>query len=466
MTRGMFASVAAAIAVAAALGTVGAAHAKATPEEIAKLGKQLTCIGAEKAGTPSGVAEYTGKWLGVGPGMTAEPGKHQVDPYASEKALFTITAQNYTQYADKLSDGQKAMFKKYPNTFKMNVFPSHRDFRFDDSICKAVAKNAAEAELNAEGSVVKGGHMGGVPFPFPKTGIEALWNGVLPPRIAVGFRDSDIGIVYPNGKITWGWQQMWTYARDNDAKLRGTKYEGISSYSKIVTLLPEREKGAMTRVLDNFTMEKEARLAWQYIPAVRRVRQAPGFGFDMPNPSSAGTLTVDDTRLFNGSGERYNWKLVGKKEIYVPANNFRLESKEPGANKYAKLLTPNHENPEFIRWELHRVWIIEGKLKEGVRHLYPSRTLYADEDSWLFTMADNFDGQGQLWRFNWINNIYLPGPNTFTQLSAYYHDLNSGNYSAYDLMQDKPNVELVDVPGADYAKPDFYSLDNLKSTGY
>ncbi len=455
-----------AMAITAAVGMAGVAHAKGSAAELARLGKDLTCMGAEKAGTPSGVAEWTGKWLGAAPGMTTKVGAHPVDPYANEKPLFTITAQNVAQYADKLSDGQKAMFKKYPNTFKMNVYPSHRDFRYEDSVCKAAYKNAAEAELAENGLSVKNGHMGAAAFPFPKTGLEVLWNGVLPNRAAVDFRDTDIAIVSPNGKILWGWQQMWSYARNNDEKLRGTKYEGLSSYTRIVTLLPEREKGAMTRVLDSFTMEKEARLAWQYIPAVRRVRQAPGFGFDMPNPSSAGTLTVDDTRLFNGSGERYNWKLLGKREVYIPYNGFKLEGKAAGENKYAKLLTPNHENPEFVRWELHRVWVIEGKVKDGFRHLYPARTLYVDEDTWLFTMADNYDGQGNVWRFNWINTYYLPGPNFFNQLSAFYHDLSSGNYSAYDLAQGKERSDVVDEPNAEWAKPDFYSLDNLKVTGY
>ena len=448
------------------LGLVSHAHAKATPEELGKLGKQLTCMGAEKVGSPGGVAEYTGKWLGTAPGMVAEPGKHPGDPYANEKPLFVITAQNLPQYADRLSEGQKAMFRKYPNSFRMQVYPSHRDFSYDESICKVVALNAAEAELATDGMSVNNGHMGAHPFPFPKSGLELLWNGVMPTAVHVEYRDTDLAVVYPTGSILWGQQLVWTLTRANDPQLRGKKYEGVSTYARGVTLLPEREKGVMTRVIDKFSMDKEARLAWQYISTTRRIRQAPGFGFDMPNPSSANTLTIDDTRMFNGSGERYNWKIVGKKEIYIPYNNYRLEAKVVGENKYAKLLMPNHENPELVRWELHRVWILEARLKEGFRHLYPHRVLYLDEDNSLFTMADTFDAQGNLWRFNWINNIYQPGPNTFNQFSAYYHDLNSGNYTVYDLTQAKPQGVVTNLPGAEYANPAFYSIDNLKSSGY
>ena len=452
--------------VAAMLGAAGAAHAKATPEELAKLGKELTCVGAEKAGSPSGVAEFTGKWLGPGPGMTTEPGKHPVDPYANEKPLFTITAQNLAQYADKLSEGQKAMFKKYPNSFKMNVYPSHRDFRHEDTVCKTIAKNGAETEVAADGKRLNNYFMGTIPFPFPKSGNEAVWNGMFPTIVNVEARDEDAAVVYANGNILWGQQLMWQYCRRNDPKLRGQKADGLSAYVRLMTVMPERNKGEVVKTLDNFTMDSDSRLAWQYIPAVRRVRQAPGFGFDSPIPSTSNTVVVDEVRMFNGSAERYNWKLVGKKEMYVPYNNFRLEGKAVGENKYAKLLTPGHENPEFVRWELHRVWVIEGKLKEGYRHLYSNRTLYADEDSWLYVMSDIYDGHGNLWRYNWVNNYYAPGPKVFAQGSAFYHDLNSGSYTAFDLLQAKPKSIVIDEPGAEYANIDFYSNDNMKVSGY
>lgn len=452
-----------AVAISALQGIAVSAHAKATAEEIGRLGKDLTCMGAEKAGTTSGVAEFTGKWMGPAPGMPTEPGKHPVDPYASEKPLFTITAQNLSQYADKLSEGQKAMFKKYPKTFTMQVYPSHRDFRYDDTVCKVIAQNAAEAELAADGQTVPNGRIGAPPFPFPKSGLEAIWNGTFPPTVNVEHRDEDMAIVYANGNITWGNQLMWQYSRRNDPKVRGQKYDNsVSAYVRLTTVQPEREKGSITVTLDNFTMAKGARQVFQYIPATRRVRQAPEFGFDIPIPATSNTLVVDEVRMYNGSGERYNWKVVGKKEVYIPYNNFKLESKAAGENHYANLIKPNHPNPEFVRWELHRVWVIEGKLKEGYRHLYPSRTLYADEDSWLYVMSDIYDAQNTLWRFNWINNFYLPGARTFAQGSAFYHDLIAGNYTAYDLTAGKSSSLIVDKPGVEYANPEYYAKENMK----
>jgi hypothetical protein len=443
-----------------------AAQARATAEEAAQLGKSLTCLGAEKAGTATGVAEYTGKWLGAAPGMTSEPGKHPTDPYADEKPLFTITAQNAEQYAARLSEGQKAMFRKYPNTYKMHIYPSHRDFRHDDAMCKVAAQNAASAELTPEGMGVLHGHIGAAPFPFPKTGLELAWNTLLPVRVAWDLRDTDTAVVYPNGTIMRGWQIIWGYSRVSDPRLRGSAYEGTSSTILGLALLPEREKGTVKLINDYFNYAQNSRQGWFYNPDTRRVRQLPGYGYDQSIESSGGTVMVDDARMFNGPPDRYQWKILGKREIYIPYNGFRLEGRPIGENRYAALLNPGHENPAFVRWELHRVWILEATLKEGYRHLYARRTLFIDEDSWQSVMADNFDARGKLWRYNWLNLYYVPGANIFNAGSSFYHDLDSGTYSAFDLAQAKTKSYLVNPPGVDYDKTDFYTIENMKSIGY
>ncbi len=447
-------------------GVAGSVQARATPEEIARLGKTLTCLGADKAGTSGGVAEYTGKWLGAAPGMASEPGRHPLDPYADEKPLFTITAQNFTQYAGQLSEGQQALFRKYPASYQMRVYPAHRDFRYDDAMCKVAAQNAASAELTADGLGVLQGHIVAVPFPFPKTGLELLWNALLPVRAAWDKRDTDTAVVYPNGTIMRGWQILWGYSRVSDPRLRGARYDGMSSIILGISLLPEREKGTVKLVSDYFNYSQNSRQGWFYNPDTRRVRQLPGYGYDQSIESSGGTVMVDDARMFNGPPDRYQWKIVGKREMYIPYNGFHLESREAGANRYASLLTPGHENPAFVRWELHRVWVLEATLKEGYRHLYARRTLFVDEDSWQFVMADNFDARGKLWRFNWLNLYYAPGANIFNAGSAFYHDLDSGAYSAFDLTQAKAGFYLVNPPGADYDKVDFYTIENMKSIGY
>ena len=194
------------IPVAVSLLMAGSALAKVPAAEADKLGKELTCVGAEKAGTKDGVPEFTGKWLGTPPGVQYTPhvGQHPVDPYASEKPILTITAENQAQYAAKLSDGQKALFAKFPKTFRMEVYPGHRDFRLPDSACDVAKKNALNAEITDGGLGIKGAVRGAIPFPIPKSGQEAVMNNMFPNRAFNEDKTTDFANVLSDGAISWG----------------------------------------------------------------------------------------------------------------------------------------------------------------------------------------------------------------------------------------------------------------------
>ncbi len=61
-----------------------------------------------------------------------------------------------------------------------------------------------------------------------------------------------------------------------------------------------------------------------YLPGQRRVKAAPDVAYDTPNPGTAGATTYDDAFMFNGAMDRYDFKLIGKKEMYVPYNAYKL----------------------------------------------------------------------------------------------------------------------------------------------
>ena len=404
---------------------VHAALAKATAEEAAQLdGPRLTCMGAERAGSPSGVAEFTGKYFGEWPGLKSKHG-FEPGPYADEKPLFKITAENLGQYEDKLTEGQKALLKAYPKHYWINVYPSHRDFTFAPWVCDTVKKNATTAEVVHDGLGIQG-TSGAHPFPFPKSGLEAIWNVINPHRAWTEKAVCDIADVYANGSIAWGRNKFMTMNPGNDPKKRGSFQDKINAYFYTGYLLPERDKGFLAVGYQPNDFTNDATSSWQYLPGLRRVRQAPEVGFDYPVPP-AGLRTVDDDYVFNGSPERYTWKLVGKKEFYIPYHNFRVN--DPGV-KYKQLITPFTVNPEYMRYELHRLWVIEGTLKSGVRHIYSKRIVYADEDTWLALWADNYDGRGQLWRTATVGYFYSQESKTFHRGASIYHDLASKAYEA------------------------------------
>ncbi|MGH8455552.1 MAG: DUF1329 domain-containing protein [Stenotrophobium sp.] len=402
-----------------------AALAKVSAEQAAALdGPKLTCLGAEKAGSADGVAAYTGKYVGKWPGMTARSG-YQPGPYANEKPLFTINAQNMDKYAARMTEGEKALMKKYPQSFHMNVYPSHRDFAGPEWVCDATKKNAVTSEVIHNGLGITG-ITGGLPFPIPQSGLEAVWNIINPPRAWNEQATVDVADVYANGSIAWGKNKFMTNALSNDPKKRGSYQDKINAYFYTSYLLPEREKGFTAVGYQPNDFSHDSTQSWQYLPGIRRVRQAPEVGFDYPVPP-AGLRTVDDDYGFNGSPERYTWKLIGKKEMYVLYDNFRINDTSV---KYKDLIKPGVINQDYERYELHRVWVVEGTLKQGVRHIYSKRMLYADEDTWLTLSADNYDARGQLWRVAMVNFNYEPESIGWHRGATLYYDLTSGAYEA------------------------------------
>ena len=449
------------VPVALGLMMAGAAMAKVTPAEAAKLGKELTCVGAEKAGSKDGVPEYTGKWLGTPPGVKYTPhvGQHPVDPYAGEKPILTITAENQAQYAAKLSDGQKALFAKFPKTFRMDIYPGHRDFRYSDAACDAAKKNALNAEIADGGLSVKNGVRGAIPFPIPKDGNEALMNNMFPSRAFNEDKLADIANVLSDGSISWGRQHNRNLDYGNIPDEVGKPLEGKMANSLTAVQLPEREKGSVSVSAEPVNFAKDKRLAWSYDPGTRRVRQAPEYGFDQPLPGTGGKMTIDSDRLFNGSPERYNWKLLGKREMYIPANGYKLHGKDV---KYADLVKPGVPNADYIRWELRRVWTVEATLKDGYRHLYSKRVLFLDEDTGMAVMTDLYDARGSLWQYAYINYYYGFDTNAWQAGNAFFFDLNSGGYVAYNLFQERPTGPILNKGDL---KPSMFTPEAARNAG-
>ena len=309
-----------AVAVTANTGLLSVAHAEVSAQEAAKLGKELTCVGAEQAGNAAGtIPPYTGKYLGEVPGWNhvKYSGDQPVDPYAAEKPILVITAQNMGQYEANLTEGQKALLKKYPTTYKMNVYPGHRDFRYPDYVCQRAMKNALHAKLVNDGAGFEG--LGQVPFPIPKNGMELLWNHQLPARAYTEEKTTDLASVLPNGSIGWGRAYARNLAQANSPTVDPSTDGKIQSMTNNMTLKPARDNGTLSIAHEPYNFATESRQAWSYSPSTRRVRQLPGYGYDQPMIGTNGTMTVDEDRLFNGSPERFSWKLIGKREYYTPA---------------------------------------------------------------------------------------------------------------------------------------------------
>lgn len=196
-------------------------------------------------------------------------------------------------------------------------------------------------------------------------------------------------------------------------------------YYMTFTLAPASLAGGGLLIHENINARQEPRKAWVYSANEKRVRRLPSLSYDMANFNSESIRVVDEVDLFNGAPDRYEWTLIGKKNMIVPYNSEQLsellKAPEP-------LLKPYHLPSSALRFEMHRVWVLEGELRPGMRHAYKKRRLYIDEDSWIALMADQFDQQGRLWRTSLSFTKYrdsLPG---VWKVADVFFDLKSQNY--------------------------------------
>ncbi|MDK1286579.1 DUF1329 domain-containing protein [Pseudoalteromonas umbrosa] len=419
--------------LAASIMTIMAAPialAKMTPEEVDRLGKDLSPIGAEVAGNADGsIPAWTG---GITkPPANFKPGMHHPDPYADDKILFTIDKSNLDKYKDNLSPGQIALFETYPDTFKMNIYQTRRSAAYPQFVYDATKKYASTAELIEGGNGIKNTAIG-IPFPIPENGLEAIWNHLLRYRGLSIARNGGQAMPTASGSYNIIGFDEKLLVKYSDPSATPEELQKSNVLFKFKQKVTEPARLAGTALLVHETMDQilTPRQAWTYNTGQRRVRRAPNVAYDAPGTASDSLRTTDDFDMFNGSPNRYNWTLKGKKEMYIPYNSYKLHS---DSLKYEDILKAGHINPEHVRYEKHRVWVVEANLKEGTRHIYKKRVFFIDEDSWQIHIADLYDNRDQMYRVAMAHGInYYDVPTHWSTLDV-YHDLNSRRYLAIGL---------------------------------
>ncbi|MCC6077461.1 DUF1329 domain-containing protein [Pseudomonas sp. GCM10022188] len=427
------------IAASLAVAIAGQANAAVSADEAAKLGTSLTKVGADMAASADGsIPAYQG-------GLTTPPAgfksgdSMRPDPFAGEKPLLTIDGKNVDQYKDQLSATTVELAKRFP-TFRVDVYPTHRSVALPQNVLDNTLKNAANAQ-SKEGGTAVDNVLPGIPFPIPKTGAEAMWNFLL------RYQGVSIASKYDSWNVDAAGTA--TLSTTGQAHISYPIYEDMSKpigakdtyyQMKLAYTAPARRAGEAIMLRDAANPLVQPRSAWQYLPGQRRVKLAPNLAYDTPNPGTSGSGTYDDVFVFNGALDRYDWTLVGKKEMYVPYNTYSLTYQADPK----KLTTPNHLNPDHVRWEKHRVWVVEGKLKGNARHIYHKRRFYLDEDSWVALASDQYDARGQLYRgsFAFLTQSYDKQTPDATPFMIY--DLIGGTYNINGVVGPYGGIRYID----------------------
>jgi hypothetical protein len=439
------------------------AQAGVSESRAQQLGESLTPFGAQIEGNGKDPASGEGipAWDGGIeqediPGNYEGPGDHHPSPFPDDEVLFTISNENKDEYADKLPEGVEAMMETYPDSFQIPIYRSRRTHSAPERVNANTQKNAVRAELEDTG-VNKA--FGGIPFPVlhgsnAEKAKQAIWNHILRWRGVYVVRRASEVAVQRNGDYSLVTSQQEVYFRYYDPDLSFDKLNNIIFYYLSFTKAPARLAGGAVLIHETLDQKELPRQAWGYNAGQRRVRRSPNLSYDTPIAAADGLRTADDTDMYNGSPDRYNWELVHSEPVerYIPYNNYELASDKID---YDQLLQAGHTNTDYQRWELHRVWVVEATLKEDERHVYHKRRFYIDADSWQIAAVDQYDRRGNLWRVSlaYIKNYYEV-PTTWTALDT-FHDLRSERYHVQLL--DNEEYSTLDftqqVPSARYFHP-------------
>lgn len=409
------------------------------PEQLDRLQTDLTPVGALRAGSADGrIPGWAG---GINqPPVGYQPGVVHLNPYNGEVPVLRITASNLDEHAAHLTPGQMEMLRKYGESYFLDIYPTHRSAAFPQRIYEKTADNGVSGRLTTDGEGVLDVSEG-FPFPFPENGRELIWNHKLKYKGLGSIRSLNLINATAGGN--------YQLVRINLEVLSQYHQPGATLQSidnRLLYLLqtiksPSRLAGTLLLVHETVNQTQRPRDVWTYNPSQRRVVRAPNVAYDNPSVATDGLSVSDMADMFNGAMDRFDWVLTGQREIYVPYNSYRVHA---SASDYEDIVLPGHLEPSLLRYELHRVWVVEAQLRDGARHINPRRTFYLDEDSYQILMVEHYDKRGELWRFSEAHPIvYYEIPTLWTSVET-HHDLQSGRYVSYRLDNSK-DVAKFDV---------------------
>ena len=437
----------------------GTAGAEVPAEVAARLGKDLTPLGSQKSGNKDGtIPEWTGGLSEVPAGVAFKIGDHHPDPYAADKPLFTVTAANAAQYAGKLTEVSSALFKAYPDAYKMNVYPTRRSCANPPSVYEALKKNAVGGAIAASGDGLSGS-INGVPFPIASNASEFIFNNRLQYRAHKRSRQYASASPTRSGEYSvYTIQDEAILEWSNPAITKTEDLNNIWAYYINNTIAPARAAGNVVLVHDTLDAVAGQRKAWVYSPGTRRVRRAPNIAYDNAGFNDDGLTTIDQFNGFNGALDRYDWSYNGRTESIISYNNFALGS---ASLKYSDLFKPGVLNQDYPRYELHRTHVITATVRPETRHTYSKRVLWFDEDAGYIVAGSSYDARGKIWRVQEQFPYVAYEVPVCAFVGAVTYDLNAGRYSAQEFFNEEPALNY----SADELTMDRYTPDNIRRIG-
>jgi uncharacterized protein DUF1329 len=443
-----------------------AADAAVTLEQADHLGEDLTAIGAEKAGNAEGtIPAYEGGEAPL-PGWSWGKVRWRYSKFKEEQPLFSIDASNVDRHAEHLTDAQITALKTVTG-YRMDIYPSHRTCNIDATYAQRTRQNATEARIGADGWSLEHAKTAGVPFPIPQSGVEAMYNARMRPQ-GIGYRIAKGTTMIsprPGSRefTSYAWS-LETFVPSQAVEKEAVESSGaVDFYVHYTYAEPAAMRG---QAFIGISFENKEPEQYQYFPGQRRVRRLPNYVFDAPVVGYENQYLNDEQLMQWSTLDRFEYRLVGKKEIYVQNNSLRMQDFE---GKRDEAFGNSFVNPAYRRFELHRMWVVDARLKPGFQHLVPHRIYYLDEDSWSIAAVTEYDKDGKVWKLLESSQVpiwELGGSCGFLAYTIW--DLQGGRYVAdFSMIGTGGDAKWIRTGDPDANQPqfkaDFYTPETLRA---
>ena len=410
-------------------GLGGVAFGQLPPDQVARLDGDLTPVGAERAGNADGtIPPWAG---GLAKADPIDPAIGYTDPFADDTPLFTITAKNVEQYKGMLSAGQLALFQRDPRTFRLVVYPTRRSAALPDEVLTRVRAQAPLARTDGDHPLDIG--QSPVPFPIPADGLQVMWNHTFRWRGGSFERQYVWAPVDGSGKF-YLVRSRQNLAFDQQGYMEESR-PGRLYNATTFFLSPPPAIGIRAATWEPIDPVADVRARWSFIPATLDTRRLPSYDYDTIEPFTGGARTADQSDGWNGAPDRYDWKLLGKRELLIGYNAYKLADR---TLRYADIIRAHHLDPDLLRYERHRVWVVEATLRAGHYHPYARRIFYVDEDTWQVAQEEVYNKAGKLVRFGDHQMIQFYDVQVPWYAATIHHDLASGAYLVSYLSNMEP----------------------------
>jgi hypothetical protein len=424
------------LAVLLAAGSISAGRAPSPSEQAARLDADLTPVGAERAGNADGsIPAWTG---GLPKAPPIDPKVGYLDPFADDKPLFTITAKNAAEYKDLLSAGHQLLLKRDARTFRMNVYATRRTASYPDDVLAEVKTHFGIAKT--DGFSVRDVARSTVPFPIPENGLQVMWNHVFRWRGGSVERQYIFAPVQGNGAFDVA-KMHQSVAFDQHGYIEDARAGRLYAVNTFF-LSPPSAIGIRTLTWEPIDPVTETRARWQFNPQTMDTRRLPSYDYDTVEPYTKGMRTADENDGWNGAPDHFDWKLIGKRELLIGYNAYKLANR---ALPYAAIIQPHNLDPNLLRYERHRVWVVEATQRKP--HLYYRRIFYIDEDTWQVAQEEVYTREGKLWRFGDHHMMQFYDVQVPWYAATIHHTLGAGAYLVTYLSNQEPYPTRWGVKG-------------------